>query len=659
MELNVRAPTEFGVEEEGSEETGTRLRAEPSLSLEEVAARFPQLEILELLGRGGMGVVYKARQKQLNRLIALKILAPDKERNAQFAERFIREAQALALLNHPSIVAVHDFGQVDGLYYLLLEYVEGLSLRQLLKSGRLAPEEALALVPRVCEALQYAHERGVVHRDIKPENILLDENGQVKIADFGIAKLTQSQKSQPALTQERQVIGTPHYMAPEQVEHPDRVDHRADIYSLGVVFYEMLTGELPLGKFPPPSQKASVDARLDRVVLGALEKEPERRYQQASAVKDDVETIVTMPADSSARAALNLGSAPLEARDGHQPRRMTVSRAVMGARWTARVLGTLMLGGFILMLLMEGMMPLGYLGTRERLASAAWGLTLLGFALGWKFEGTAALLVGTGWAFFPMVMRLQPRLLLSPVPLYVIVAALYGYCWWASHGRRTRIVTCSSAVILALLTASSLAASLLKAHLKIPTRDPQASRNLIDLTPYYNGSLGENWMNPRDTRNHLGELPRGVQRLGETEFDLRGLIQVEQECRRHPPRVSGIAVGQQCRRLRFLHAACNAALLEDGLEIGQYVVHLADGTQYQIPLVLGRELVDWQIQRRNTEAYVTAWEGENPWSRQLRKKIRLFKTTWENPRPEVEVRTVDFVAACPGPCPFLVALTAE
>ena len=259
MELNVRPPTEFGIQEEESAETGTRAGTEPLLSPEEVALHFPQLEILGPLGRGGMGVVYKARQKQLNRLVALKILAPDKERNAQFAERFIREAQTLALLNHPSIVAVYDFGQADGLYYLLLEYVEGLSLRHLLKSGRLAPEEALALVPRICEALQYAHERGVVHRDIKPENILLDENGQVKIADFGIAKLIQSRKTQPALTQERQVIGTPHYMAPEQVEHPDRVDHRADIYSLGVVFYEMLTGELPLGKFPLPSQKASVD----------------------------------------------------------------------------------------------------------------------------------------------------------------------------------------------------------------------------------------------------------------------------------------------------------------------------------------------------------------------------------------------------------------
>ncbi|HVV72800.1 MAG TPA: serine/threonine-protein kinase, partial [Verrucomicrobiae bacterium] len=558
MELNVRPPTEFGIEEEEFAETGTTERAAPLLSLGEVAAHFPQLEILEPLGRGGMGIVYKARQKQLNRLVALKVLAPNKERNAQFSERFVREAQALALLNHPNIVAVYDFGQAGGLYFLLMEYVEGLSLRHMLKSGRLAPEDALALVPRICEALQYAHERGVVHRDIKPENLLLDENGQVKIADFGIAKLIQSQKAQPALTRERQVIGTPHYMAPEQVEHPDRVDHRADIYSLGVVFYEMLTGELPLGKFQPPSQKAPVDERLDRVVLGALEKEPQRRYQQASAVKNDVETIVSLRSQCTRVGEPEPGALSPNGKNLSPVRQRVGMRTLTVARWTARVLGTLMLAAFILMVLVDGMMPVVSLGGREQLASAAWGIVLLGFVLGWKFEGTAALLIGIGWSLFPIAGSLQPRPYLSPMPLYVIVAALYGYCWWATHGRKKWIVAGSAATMFALLTASSLAVSSLKERLKIPLRNPEASRNLVDLTSYYNGSLGENWMNPRDTLNHLGELPRGVQRLADTEFDLRGLIQVEQECRRHPSKVEGIAVGQQCHRLHFLHAAVNA-----------------------------------------------------------------------------------------------------
>ena len=258
----------------------------------EIASLFPQLEILECLGRGGMGVVYKARQPRLNRLVALKILARDKEQDARFTERFTREAQALARLNHPNIVTVHDFGEAGGHCYLVMEFVDGLNLRQLLQTGKMKPEQALTIVPKICEALQYAHEQGIVHRDIKPENILLDKSGRVKIADFGIAKILGDEAGQQTLTGAKDAVGTPHYMAPEQIEKPQTVDHRADIYSLGVVFYEMLTGELPLGKFQPPSKKVQVDVRLDEVVLHALEKDPERRYQHASEVKTQVETIV-------------------------------------------------------------------------------------------------------------------------------------------------------------------------------------------------------------------------------------------------------------------------------------------------------------------------------------------------------------------------------
>jgi serine/threonine protein kinase len=263
---------------------------------EQLAPKFPQLEILGLVGQGGMGAVYQARQRQLDRLVALKILPAEVSHDPAFAERFMREARALARLNHPNIVTVHDFGKADGYYYFLMEFIDGVTLRHLLAEGKLAPREALAIVPQVCEALQYAHDQGVVHRDIKPENILLDKTGRVKIADFGLARLVGTDTESRRLTQPREVMGTPHYMAPEQVEKPQFVDHRADIYSLGVVFYEMLTGELPLGRFAAPSQKVQVDVRLDEVVLRALEKEPERRYQQASQVRTDVETIAMAPA---------------------------------------------------------------------------------------------------------------------------------------------------------------------------------------------------------------------------------------------------------------------------------------------------------------------------------------------------------------------------
>jgi predicted Ser/Thr protein kinase len=258
-------------------------------SPEELAPWFPQLEILELLGHGGMGAVYKARQKELDRLVALKILPIEIGRDENFMQRFSREAKALARLDHPNIVTVHDFGRAGDLCYFVMEFVDGLNLRQLRQSGALDPKTALALVPQICEALQYAHDEGVVHRDIKPENILVDKRGRVKIADFGLAKLLGAHDH--TLTGSHQAMGTFHYMAPEQLAGAGAVDHRADIYSLGVVFYELLTGNLPVGRFAPPSKKVQIDVRLDEVVLRALEAEPERRYQHASDVKTDVESI--------------------------------------------------------------------------------------------------------------------------------------------------------------------------------------------------------------------------------------------------------------------------------------------------------------------------------------------------------------------------------
>lgn len=252
-------------------------------SIDELATRFPQLEILELLGQGGMGAVYKARQRELGRLVALKILPPEIGDDDSFAERFTREARALARLAHSHIVLIYDFGRAGGLFYILMEYVDGANLRQTMATGRLTSNEALAIIPQICEALQFAHDEGIVHRDIKPENILIDKRGRVKIADFGLAKLVGADAGDHPLTATHQVMGTLRYMAPEQTQGSREVDHRADIYSLGVVFYELLTGDLPMGRFAPPSKRVQIDVRLDEIVLKALEQQPEQRYQHASA----------------------------------------------------------------------------------------------------------------------------------------------------------------------------------------------------------------------------------------------------------------------------------------------------------------------------------------------------------------------------------------
>ena len=252
-------------------------------SMERMEELFPEYQFLQVVGQGGMGIVYKARHKNLDRLAAIKVFLfrPD---DPEFAERFAREARALAKLDHSNIVTVYDFGEREQIHFLVMEFVEGLNLRQLVSTSKLSPSEAMQMIPQLCDALQYAHDQGVVHRDIKPENILIAKDGRIKIADFGLAKITGSKES-AALTRTRQVMGTLNYMAPEQMERPTEVDHRADIYSLGVVIYELLTGELPIGRFQPPSKKVEVDVQLDEVVLRALEKEPELRYQQVSEFK--------------------------------------------------------------------------------------------------------------------------------------------------------------------------------------------------------------------------------------------------------------------------------------------------------------------------------------------------------------------------------------
>ncbi|HKK17188.1 MAG TPA: protein kinase [Opitutales bacterium] len=229
-----------------------------------------------------MGVVYKARQKSLDRWVAIKLLAPERVSDERFAEHFEREAKTLAKMSHSNIVTVFDHGETDGLYFIVMEYIDGVNLRDLLSEGKMEPEQALAIVPPICEALEYAHDKGVVHRDIKPENLLLDRDGRIKIADFGIASLVGASGEKS---------GTPPYMAPEQ--SGGTVDRRADIYALGAVLYEMLTGERPDEELVAPSKRVEVDVKIDEMVLRALEKEPERRYQTAVEFRTMAEVLAT------------------------------------------------------------------------------------------------------------------------------------------------------------------------------------------------------------------------------------------------------------------------------------------------------------------------------------------------------------------------------
>ena len=255
----------------------------------EAARLFPNYEILALLGRGGMGAVYKARQVALDRVVAIKLLPLDVSADRDFAERFVREAQTMAKLSHPNIVTVFDFGTTgEGHLFFVMEFVEGANLHSIIHEVGLGPDQALWLAGEICAALSYAHRKGVVHRDIKPANVMVNGESHVKVADFGLARLTDVSPQVHGMTMTGIIMGTPDYMAPEQ-KRGVHVDHRADIFSLGVMLYEMLCREVPQGAFDLPSRRTDCDPRIDAIVVKAMQQSPERRYQSAEEMESAVE----------------------------------------------------------------------------------------------------------------------------------------------------------------------------------------------------------------------------------------------------------------------------------------------------------------------------------------------------------------------------------
>jgi predicted Ser/Thr protein kinase len=251
------------------------------------------------LGQGGMGAVYKASQVRLKRPVAIKIMRRDMGKDYDFEARFEREAQAMAKLNHPNIVSVIDFGEAGPDYlYIVMELIDGADLMDVIRGGQMTQEMALTLLPQVCDALQFAHDHGIVHRDIKPSNIMLTRDGRVKMCDFGLAKRYDVESS--FRTQTGTGMGTPDYAAPEQFDPKANIDHRADIYALGVMIYQMITGQLPRGVWKPPSQRAAIAPQWDDIVSRAMQSDPSDRYQHASDIKTDVSSIPLAGKEGSA-----------------------------------------------------------------------------------------------------------------------------------------------------------------------------------------------------------------------------------------------------------------------------------------------------------------------------------------------------------------------
>lgn len=263
-----------------------------------VQKRFSHYEIIEKLGEGGMGAVYLANDLELRRQVALKFLPKELTKNEGLKARFKREAQAAAALNHPNIITVYEIGDHDGYPYIAMEFVHGKSLYDLLHDRELNFERAIEIFLQVCEAMSVAHRNNIVHRDIKPANVMLDQYGKAKILDFGLAKL----QGATQLTREGTTMGTPHYMSPEQIRGQN-VDYRSDIFSLGVLLYELLTGKLPfkgenptaicyaiVHEKPLPLQEYLYNAprSIQKIIDKALEKNPDKRYRSAEDLLSDV-----------------------------------------------------------------------------------------------------------------------------------------------------------------------------------------------------------------------------------------------------------------------------------------------------------------------------------------------------------------------------------
>jgi len=273
------------------------------MDIEQLAGtRLGNYEIESLLGRGGMGVVYKAEDTKLKRKVALKFLPSELTRSDEWQQRFLREARAAAALDHPNICTVYEIAEDEGQAFIAMAYLDGQSLAAKIESGRLDVNEAINIALRVAEGLKHAHKRGIVHRDIKPANIMISEDGQAKIMDFGLAKLS----GKTRLTKTASIMGTVAYMSPEQARGDKNIAQHTDIWSLGVMLYEMLSGKLPFDaetdtgliykivhEDPEPirNHRGDIPGSLASVVERTMQKDPQDRYEGAEELIADLETV--------------------------------------------------------------------------------------------------------------------------------------------------------------------------------------------------------------------------------------------------------------------------------------------------------------------------------------------------------------------------------
>ena len=635
---------------------------------------FGDYDLLDEIARGGMGVVYKARQRKLGRIVAVKMILAGPLAGKEFVQRFRTESAAAAILQHPNIVAIHDVGVHEGRHYFSMDYVEGQSLSQLVGRQPLPANKAACYVELIAEAIHYAHERGILHRDLKPSNVLIDSNDQPRITDFGLARRLDGESS---LTMTGQVLGSPNFMPPEQAGvKGGKVGRPSDVYALGGILYYLLTARAPfqadslehtisqvLNAEPvsPRLLNPSIPRDLETITLKCLEKEPSRRYQTAAALAEELGRF--------------LRNEPILARP--------ISATGRTIRWARRkpAVAALSIAVLLLALVLMVGAPLvavyqAKLRTEAEMAVKAHGPNGAEMLLRKRDAADVLSTLERAVRRFPEHPRLWSVKGLMLEQNGRIEEAIQDFTRAIELGEAGTDVPVSE-LNEALLNRSRLFKKLDRLPeagvdycrtKDIPIRDPRAPPTLIDLSLFYDAPLTESihyWKGRPG--NDLAEVPRGLTNFASVEFDARGIISLNgtglPEWFPLPQAVTNIPV-----RLKFaqLHCFMGTGWWEDhGARIGTFVLHYADGQKEELAIRYAIHVRDCIAQAERAdddnplEHAVVAWTGDNFFARSLSGHVRLYKATWENPRPEVEVRSIDFISTMTRCAPFLIAMTAE
>jgi tetratricopeptide (TPR) repeat protein/predicted Ser/Thr protein kinase len=671
------------------EAAGAPPREPSTISIAMVGLKdFGDYELLEEIARGGMGVVYRARQKSLDRIVAVKLLLSGSLSGDDLIRRFKMEAVSAGSLHHPNIVAIHEVGIHDGQHFLVMDFVSGPNLSDLVRDQPLPGERAATYVKTIAEAIHSAHEKGVLHRDLKPSNVLIDENDEPRVSDFGLARQIDGDSS---LTLSGQMLGSPNYMPPEQAAAlHQKVGRWSDVYGLGAILYHLLTGRPPFQgatisdtvhqvlnneATSPRLVNPDVPVDLETICLKCLEKDPEQRYQTAEEL--------------AAELGRFLRDEPIEA--------VPVRGLERLARWCGRNPVVASLAAAVVVTALTGI--IGWVVAKERSDATTQALAAKAKADQDAANETrqAAELFQANSAFLLQQALMDTNNLRGPALLKALEEAIRrqptNHALWRATsevlkrenrfedalGNLSKAIDLASTVtnvsprtrIETLLARSRLLSQMNRQseadidyseagrinceRKNIPRRDPQAKPEMLDLSPFFQSRLSS-FLKTLSTDGEAAITMREeVKRNTGVEFDLRGGMNVYDEAKHL---LTGIAVNRRFLRLHVMHGFWGSGAQDAKLAV--YVLHYADGQTRELSIRYGQHVRDvWRRDARPPTGALVAWQGKSSGANKDSRGVQFFMATWENPRPESEVRSIDLSLKSDEVYPIVLGITVK